>query len=94
MAIDCDPRFVGHIEARHQRDHQVGDPDRKEKTKQTAQNRNEHTFGEQLAHELTSSSPDRKADGHFPRSRSRSGELEIRNIEASDQQKKSDRSKK
>ena len=67
----------------------VGD----DQTQQPTLERHQDTFRQQLAHKPPASRADRKPDGHFPGSRSGTGELEIRDIGAGDQQENTHRPK-
>jgi hypothetical protein len=65
----------------------AGDPpDCDEETQGTANGGEKHAFGQQLSQHTTSCGPERHADGNLARARRGTGEQEVRDVHAPDQQ--------
>ena len=88
--VDRDPRFVRHVELRHQTDDRTSREEREQHAEDTAGQRQEHALGEQLTHQPAAPRANRHAHRHLARPRSPACQLQVGDVGASDQQQESD----
>ena len=89
--VDRDARLVGHVELRHQRRRSSGSRRRRRATpSDTADEREQHAFGQQLPQQPPASGANRHPDRHLSRSRRAARQLQIGDVGAGDEQQEGD----